>query len=87
MLRQHARGTQLLFWCRALLPLARSMGALAAAGGTSMRAMQCRALEGQLWACLPAFASYPTDMPEAFRLIMMPAHPCQHHAEMNSLLH
>ena len=76
MLRQHAHGTQLLYWCQALMPLARKMGALAAAGGSSMRAMQCRALEGQLWACLPAFASYPTDMPEAFRLITMPPNHC-----------
>jgi len=67
LLRQHARNCQLMYWCTALLPLARQMGSLAAAGGTSMRAMQCRALEAQLWACLPAFASYPTDMPEAFR--------------------
>ena len=85
MLRQHARGTQLLSWCQALLPLARKMGALAAAGGTSMRGMQCRALEGQLWACLPAFASYPTDLPEAFRLIIMPIHHSQHHAAIDSL--
>ena len=67
MLRQHPACCQLMYWCTALLPLARSMGALAAAGGTSMRAMQCRALEGQLWACLPAFANYPIDLPEAFR--------------------
>ena len=67
LLRHHARHCQLLYWCTALLPLARRMGALAAAGGNSMRALQCRALEAQLWACLPAFASYPVDLPEAFR--------------------
>ena len=67
LLRQHACHCQLAYWCTALLPLARQMGGLAAAGGTNLRAMQCRALEAQLWACLPAFASYPTDMPEALR--------------------
>lgn len=78
LLRQHVSGARLGFWARELLPLARRLGARAAAAGGSagaksgagdaqLVALRCRALEAQLWAALPAFASWPVDGAEAFR--------------------
>jgi len=70
-------GARLGFWAAELLPLARRLGArtAAAAGGggggdpagAQLAALQCRALEAQLWATLPAFASWPVDGAAAFK--------------------
>jgi hypothetical protein len=52
------------YWQQQLLPLARQMGAAAAAAsaaGKKSMAAACHALELQLWGCLQAFASWPTD--------------------------
>ncbi|KAK9845416.1 hypothetical protein WJX81_006006 [Elliptochloris bilobata] len=78
LLRQYVSGTRLGFWARELLPLARRLGARAAAsaggpgakagaGAMQLAALRCRALEAQLWAALPAFASWPLDGAEAFK--------------------
>eukprot|EP00882_Tetradesmus_deserticola_P033884 GHRQ01038741.1.p3 GENE.GHRQ01038741.1~~GHRQ01038741.1.p3 ORF type:complete len:142 (+),score=58.71 GHRQ01038741.1:1176-1601(+) len=68
-LRKHVRGTQLGFWASDLAPLAKQMGAAAAAAsqaGRKSTAVACHALELQLWGCLQAFASWPTDAAEAY---------------------
>ena len=82
LLRQHVSGARLGFWGSELLPLARRLGARAAAaaaaagaggakpsgaGAAQLAALQCRALEMQLWAALPAFASWPADGAQAFK--------------------
>lgn len=66
MLRQHVTAASLGFWGTTLLPLARDMGSRAATA-SSLQALQCRALEAQLWAAFPAFCSWPLDLHEAFR--------------------
>lgn len=63
-LRRHVSAAPLAFWQGELLPVARQMGAAAAAassGGRKGMAAACHALELQLWGCLSAFASWPTD--------------------------
>ena len=78
LLRQHVRGARLGFWAGELMPLARRLGAraAAAAGGAGAKSgagdgqlvsLRCRALEAQLWAALPAFATWPVDGAEAFK--------------------
>ena len=70
LLRSHVYGARLGYWGTALLPLARDMGnraAAARAAGSRVRALQCAALEAQLWQALPAFASYALDGGEALR--------------------
>ena len=70
LLRTHVRGGSLAFWCTDLLPIARSMGgraAAAAAAGDADLAARVRALEAQLWAALPAFASWALDAGAALR--------------------
>ncbi|GFR52360.1 hypothetical protein Agub_g14918 [Astrephomene gubernaculifera] len=72
LMRRHVRHSQLGFWFRELLPLAQSLGgraaALSAAGGAAAGALalKCRALELQVWHCLPAFISWATDLPTAY---------------------
>ncbi|WIA32410.1 hypothetical protein OEZ86_003236 [Tetradesmus obliquus] len=68
-LRKHVRGSQLGFWASHLGPLAKQMGAAAAAAsqaGRKSTAVACHALELQLWGCLQAFAAWPTDAAEAY---------------------
>lgn len=63
-LRKHVSGTQLAYWAQHLLPLAKQMAALtarASTAGQKGKAAACHALELQLWGCLQAFASWPTD--------------------------
>lgn len=63
-LRKHVSGTQLAYWSQNLLPLARQMASLTAQAsnaGQKGKAAACHALELQLWGCLQAFASWPTD--------------------------
>ncbi len=67
MLRQHVHNAGLGFWFTAILPLARAVHGHASARNDRMRALQCRALEAQLWNALPAFASWPEDAAEALR--------------------
>ena len=60
------------------MPAARLCGARAAAatdGGPprALEALQCRALELQLWGSLPAFCSWPEDAAEAFRSLPPPS--------------
>ena len=66
MLRSSGRQARLSFWFSHLLPLARSLGSRAAAA-SGMQKLQCSALEAQLWACLPSFATWPHDGADAFR--------------------
>ncbi|KAK9818389.1 hypothetical protein WJX72_011834 [[Myrmecia] bisecta] len=71
-LRQHVRGARLDFWGRHLAPIARALGSraaqAAAVAARRMEALQCRALELQIWATLPSFCSWAEDTAEAFRL-------------------
>ena len=67
MLRAHVRQSHLGYWGSHLLPLARTLGHRAATQATGLAKLQCAALEGQLWACLPSFATYPRDGADAFR--------------------
>ncbi|BDA46153.1 RRP12-like protein [Coccomyxa sp. Obi] len=66
MLRQHVSNARLGFWGSVLLPLARRMGSTAA-NPAHPHALACRALEAQLWNCLPSFASWPEDTATAFQ--------------------
>ncbi len=68
MLRQHVSNTRLGFWGSVLLPLARRMGSTAA-NPAHPHALACRALEAQLWNCLPSFASWPEDTATAFQCV------------------
>jgi ribosomal RNA-processing protein 12 len=68
-LRKHVHGSQLGFWASHLGPLAKQMGAAAAAAsqaGRKSTAVACHALELQLWGCLQAFAAWPTDAATAY---------------------
>jgi hypothetical protein len=67
MLRQHVHNAMLGFWFRHFVPLARQVRMHESAKSDRMRALQCRALEAQLWNTLPAFASWPEDAAEALR--------------------
>jgi ribosomal RNA-processing protein 12 len=70
MIRRHVRGARLDYWHRSLMPLAKQLGARAAAAGKAGQrtlAATCHALELQLWATLPAFCSWPADGAAAFR--------------------
>lgn len=65
LLRDHVRESELEGWGTALMPVARSMIQRAQAyqkAGNAQRAQQCRALEQQVWATLPSFASWCTDL-------------------------
>lgn len=74
MLRQHVSNARLGFWGSVLLPLARRMGSVAA-NPAHPHALACRALEAQLWNCLPSFASWPEDTATAFQCVRDPLHP------------
>ena len=67
MLRSSVRQARLGFWFTHLLPLARALGTRAVTASSGMQKLQCAALEAQLWACLPAFATWPRDGADAFR--------------------
>jgi ribosomal RNA-processing protein 12 len=69
LLRRHVRGARLSFWASELLPLARFLGARAAAASSSgqrLHALNCHTLERQAWAALPAFCSWPRDAASAY---------------------
>lgn len=71
LLRKHVRGAQLSYWGKAMLPLARDMAArgesaAAVKGAGSGLAQACHLLEQQIWACLPSFCSWVTDLPTAY---------------------
>ena len=72
MLRAHVRQAHLGFWGSHLLPLARSFGHQAATQSNGLAKLQCSAVEGQLWACLPAYVTYPHDGADAFRWHYLP---------------
>ena len=64
LLRKHVRGAQLSYWGAHLLPLAKELGARAAAASTAGQktlALSCHTLELQIWACLPGFCCWPRD--------------------------
>lgn len=73
LLRQHVRGAELQLWAVRLLPLARALGdkAAACAAADQLLALQCQALEAQLWDTLPAFADAATDLADAFRCLSL----------------
>lgn len=70
LLRTHVRNTNVGYWQEALLPLARAMGSRAAAAGQNparqQEAQVCLTLEAQIWATLPSFCSWSTDIGDAF---------------------
>jgi len=70
LLRTHIRNTNVEYWHKALLPLARSMGTRAAAVGKNPARQQeakvCLTLEAQIWATLPSFCSWAKDIGNAF---------------------
>ena len=69
LIRRHVRGSQLAHFSSTILPLAKRMTALAAsskAAGRSAQASRAAQLEYQLWATLPALASFPRDAKAAF---------------------
>jgi len=69
LLRRHVRGARLAFWASELLPLARFLGARAAAAsaaGQRLHALNCHTLERQAWAALPAFCAWPRDAAAAY---------------------
>ncbi|PRW60392.1 ARM repeat superfamily [Chlorella sorokiniana] len=76
LLRMHVRGARLGYWGKVLLPLARELGARAAAAASNparaREAQVCGALEAQLWATLPSFCSWAQDTAEAFKLYAKP---------------
>ncbi|PSC74246.1 ARM repeat superfamily [Micractinium conductrix] len=76
LLRMHVRGARLGYWGKVLLPLARELGSRAAAAASDpargREAQVCGALEAQLWATLPSFASWAEDTPEALKLYSKP---------------
>jgi ribosomal RNA-processing protein 12 len=69
LLRAHVRGGELAYWGAELLPLARWLGARAAAAGRDparrREAAVCSTLEAQVWALLPSFCSWALDLDEA----------------------
>ena len=71
LLRQHVANAPLDFWGAHLLPLARYLlqraTAPAASSADRLAAMQCLALEAQIWNTLPSFCNWPTDLEDAFR--------------------
>lgn len=70
LLRTHIRNTNVDYWHKALLPLARAMGSRAAAAGKNSARQQeaqvCLTLEAQIWATLPSFCSWAEDIGNAF---------------------
>ncbi|GAB4822579.1 hypothetical protein N2152v2_009625 [Parachlorella kessleri] len=71
LLRLHVRGAHLGYWHQHLMPLARTLanraGVAARDPARKREASICLALEGQVWATLPSFASWALDTAEAFR--------------------
>jgi ribosomal RNA-processing protein 12 len=70
LLRTHIRNTNVDYWHKALLPLARAMGSRAVAAGKNptrqQEAQVCLTLESQIWATLPSFCSWAEDIGTAF---------------------
>lgn len=67
LLRAHVRQAHLAFWGSYFLPMARAFGNMVPKQSNGLAKLQCSALEAQLWACLPGFATYPLDCADAFR--------------------
>lgn len=68
LMRRHVRGCALSYWSSHLMPLAKALGGRSASAGKAgqrLLAANCHTLEAQIWAALPAFASYPTDTAQA----------------------
>lgn len=71
LLRQHVRHARVGYWVEVLLPLARSMGAQAAAAAKDAQnrkheASVCATLEMQVWETLPSFCSWAEDVGDVF---------------------
>ena len=70
LLRVHVRGARVGYWKSTLLPLARAMGARAAAAGRDAarerEAQVCSTLEVQLWSTFPSFCTWAEDAGEVF---------------------